>query len=72
VNVVANMTRKASHSCNVDHDEMKNNFQMKDSLNPHKFHDQNQEKYVMKKHLDTISRPSIMKICFFFIIMGSL
>ena len=31
------MTRNASQSCNVDHDEMKNNFQMKDSLIPINF-----------------------------------
>jgi len=30
--VFANMNHNASHSCIIDHDETKNNFQMKDGL----------------------------------------
>ena len=40
------MIHNTSHSCIVDHDEMKNNFKMKDTLNLYQFQNQNQEKYL--------------------------
>jgi len=36
------------HSYIVDHDEMKNNFHMKNSLNPCQFQNQNQKIFVTK------------------------